>query len=53
MWQDIYKGVNRIGLSWFIQSGEVILTPEEQAEAAQAEVTTAQAVAAACCLRAS
>jgi hypothetical protein len=45
LWQDIYKGVNRIWLRWFIQSGEMILTTEEQSEAAQAEVTTAQAVA--------
>lgn len=47
LWQGIYKGANRIWLRWFTESGEMILTPEEQAEAAQAEVTTAQSEAAA------
>ena len=42
LWQGIYKGVNRIWLRWFTESGEMIPTPEEQAEAAQQQAEAAQ-----------
>ncbi|MBD1919894.1 Uma2 family endonuclease [Microcoleus sp. FACHB-831] len=47
LWQGIYKGVNRIWLRWFTESGEMILTPDEEAAAAQEQAAAAIAEAAA------
>lgn len=46
LWQGTYKGVNRIWLRWFTQSGEMIPTPEEENATAQQEAATAQQEAA-------
>ena len=49
LWEGSYERINRVWLRWFTQSGEMILTPEEdaiaQAVAAQAEAAAAQAKA--------
>lgn len=42
LWQGSYKGMNRIWLRWFTESGEMILTPAEEAAAAQQEAAIAQ-----------
>ncbi len=35
LWRGSYKGTNRLWLRWFTSSGELILTPQEEAAAAQ------------------
>jgi len=42
LWQGNYENIERLWLRWFTASGELILTPSEEAAAAQARVTQAE-----------
>jgi Uma2 family endonuclease len=42
LWQGSYENIERLWLRWFTASGELILTPSEQAAAAQTRVTQAE-----------
>lgn len=42
LWQGRFENIERLWLRWFTGSGELILTPSEEAEAAQARVTQAE-----------
>jgi Uma2 family endonuclease len=42
LWQGSYENIERLWLRWFTASGELILTPSEEAAAAQARVTQAE-----------
>ncbi len=42
VWQGSYENIERLWLRWFTASGELILTPSEEAAAAQARVTQAE-----------
>jgi Uma2 family endonuclease len=42
LWQGNYENIERLWLRWFTASGELILTPSEEAAAAQTRVTQAE-----------
>lgn len=42
LWQGSYENIERLWLRWFTASGELILTPSEQAAAVQTRVTQAE-----------
>ena len=42
LWQGSYENIERLWLRWFTASGELILTPSEEAAAAQTRVTQAE-----------
>lgn len=53
LWQGSYENIERLWLRWFTESGELILTPSEEAAAAQQQAATAQQQVAAAQQRAS
>jgi hypothetical protein len=42
LWQGRYENIERLWLRWFTASGELILTPSEEAATAQARVAQAE-----------
>lgn len=42
LWSGCFENIERLWLRWFTASGELILTPSEEAEAAQVKVTQAE-----------
>ncbi|MBO1351853.1 MAG: Uma2 family endonuclease [Hormoscilla sp. GUM202] len=47
LWRGSYEGIDRLWLRWFTIDGELILTPDEKAAAAQQEAAAAKQEAAA------
>ena len=42
LWQGSFREINRLWLRWFTASGELILTPDEEAESAQQRAESAE-----------
>jgi len=42
LWRGSYEGIDRLWLRWFTADGQLILTPNEEASAAQQEASAAQ-----------
>lgn len=42
LWQGSFREINRLWLRWFTASGELILTPDEEAAAAQQRAESAE-----------
>jgi len=42
LWRGTYEGLNRLWLRWFTADGQLILTPNEEAAAAEQRATEAE-----------